>query len=93
MLLVLSMVLSNAFAYVDPACMATADTDGDGVAGPAPEGYSEESQNNYLLNFYSLATTFSALHGPIPHEPGTGSMGLELSMMPALGCDKRLVLN
>ena len=28
---------STADAYVDPACMEVADTDGDGVAGPAPE--------------------------------------------------------
>ena len=84
---------SVAFAAVDPACMATADTDGDGVAGPAPQGYSEEAQNNYLLNFYALATTFSALHAPIPHDPGHGSLGLEISGMPQLSCEHRLVLS
>ena len=86
------MIFSTADAYVDPACMEVADTDGDGVAGPAPEGYSEVQQNNYLLNFYSLATTFSALHAPVPHEPGTGSLGLELSVC-RLCYEKRLVLS
>ena len=93
MLLVFSALLSSAFAYVDPACIEIADTDGDGAAGPAPEGYSEVQQNNYLLNFYSLATTFSALHAPIPHEPGTGSLALEMSGMPQLKCEQRLVLS
>ena len=87
------IVFSTADAYVDPACMEVADTDGDGTAGPAPEGYSEAQQNNYLLNFYSLATTFSALHAPVPHEPGTGSLGIELSGIPALPCEKRLVMS
>ena len=93
MLLILSVFLSSASAYVDPVCMEIADTDGDGTAGPAPEGYSEVQQNNYLLNFYSLATTFSALHAPIPHEPGTGSLALEMSGMPQLKCEQRLVLS
>ena len=69
MLFLFSAFLSSAFAYVDPACMEIADTDGDGTAGPAPEGYSEVQQNNYLLNFYSLATTFSALSAVLFFPP------------------------
>lgn len=90
---VLFLFLPRAEAYVDEKCAAIADTDGDGVAGPAPEGYSEQTQSNFLLNFYSLATSFSPLHAPIPHEPGTGSLGIELSGIPFLNCERRLVLN
>lgn len=89
----LLFITSNADAYVDPKCAEIADTDGDGVAGPAPEGFSEQTQSNFLLNFYSLATSFSALHAPIPHDPGTGSLGIELGGIPFLNCERRLVLN
>lgn len=80
------LALSTAFASVDPDCLTVAD------AGP-PADYSEETQNNYLLNFYSLATTFSPLHAPIPNEPGRGSLSIELSGMPQLKCEQRLVLS
>lgn len=86
-------LVSSAFAYVDPACMSVADTDGDGKAGPAPAGYSETVQNNFLLNYYALVTTYSSLHAPIPQKPGHGSMGLEMSIIPPLGCKHRLVLS
>lgn len=91
-MIALLLGISTAFGAVDPDCMSVADTDGDGAAGPAPAGYSEEVQNNFMLNFYSLATTFSPLHGPIPNEPGRGSLGIELSGIPYLKCEQRLVL-
>ena len=78
-------MLGTAQAYVDPACRDVADQ------GP-PEDYSEAAQTDYLLNFFSLATTFSPLHGAIPNEPGTGSMGVELAIIPPLSCERRLVL-
>ena len=84
--LIYLLTLGVSLAYVDPACEEIAN------AGP-PEDYSELTQNNFLLNYYALATTFSALHGPIPHKPGTGSIGLELSILPPLGCKQRLVLD
>ena len=84
--LIYLLTLGVSLAYVDPACEEIAN------AGP-PADYSELTQNNFLLNYYALATTFSALHGPIPHKPGTGSIGLELSILPPLGCKQRLVLD
>ena len=83
----------SAEAYVDPACADVADTDGDGNPGPAPEGYTEEGQQNYLLNFFSAATTMSPLHAAIPNPAGQGSIGVELAVIPPLGCDRRLVLD
>ena len=80
------LFVGSAQAYVDPDCQDVADQ------GP-PQGYSDVAQTDYLLNFFSLATTFSPLHGAIPGESGTGSIGVELAMIPALSCERRLVLN
>ena len=83
----LAVALSGAAsAYVDEKCQDVAD-------GGVPEGYSEQGQQDYLLNFFSLATTLSPLHGPVPNEPGHGSVGLELAVIPPLSCEHRLVLN
>ena len=87
------LISSLSLAYVDEACRETADTDGDGTAGPAPEGYSEQGQQDFLLNFFSLATTFSPVHAPIPQAGGTGSAGLEVAIIPPLPCSRRLVLD
>ena len=73
-------------AYVDPACQDVADQG-------APEGYSEQGQQDFLLNYFALATTFSATHAPIPSDPKTGMIGVELAVIPPLGCERRLVLN
>ena len=62
-------------------------------AGPPPKDYNENAQQDFLKNYTSLATTFSPLHGPIPHEPGRGSIGVDISVMPPLGCERRMVLN
>ena len=82
---ILSLLL-QAQAYVDPACQDTAD---QGI----PDGYSEQGQQDYLLNYFALATTFSPVHAPIPASPGTGMLGLEIAVIPPLGCEQRLVLN
>ena len=83
----LAVALSGAAsAYVDEKCQDVAD-------GGVPEGYSEQGQQDYLLNFFSLATTLSPLHPPVPYEPGHGSVGLETSFIPPLSCERRLVLN
>lgn len=81
----LAMLAAPAFGYVDPACQEVADQ------GP-PDNYSEQAQNDFLLNYVALAGTYSALHAPVPAEPGHGSIGLELSGIPPLGCERRLVL-
>jgi hypothetical protein len=77
------LISSSAFASVDAKC--------EGLVKPAD--YNEQAQQDFLSNYVALATTFSALHGPIPDEPGHGSLGLELSIIPPLGCDRRMVLN
>ena len=82
----LLLLIQSAMAYVDPACQDIAD------AGP-PADYSEQGQQDFLLNYFSLATTFSPTHAPVPHEPGTGGVGLEMAIIPALTCEQRLVLS
>ena len=85
-MLTLISFMMTAQAYVDPACAEVA-------AQGAPEGYSEQGQQDFLLNYFALATTFSPVHAPIPADPGTGLLGLELAVIPPLGCERRLVLN
>ena len=85
MIAILSLFL-QAQAYVDPACQEVADQG-------APEGYSEQGQQDFLLNYFALATTFSPVHAPIPAAPGTGMLGVEIAVIPPLGCERRLVLN
>lgn len=55
--------------------------------------YNEQSQQDFLLNYFALATSFSPLHSAVPLEGGQGSIGLELDFIPALGCNRRLVLS
>jgi len=59
----------------------------------APDDYNEQVQQDFLANFPALFSTLSPIHAPIPHEPGTGSIGLDLSYVPQLGCDQRTVLS
>ncbi|MES2643237.1 MAG: hypothetical protein V4850_27385 [Myxococcota bacterium] len=80
------LLASVAFASIDPECQAVAD-------GPAPDWYvDDQHQQDHLLNYFALVTTLSPLHGPLPAEPGHGSIGLELAVIPPLSCDRRLVL-
>ena len=55
-------------------------------------GYSETAQQDYLLNYFAMATTMSPLHSAVPNPAGSGSINLELAAIPFLGCDRRLVL-
>ncbi|MCB9761168.1 MAG: hypothetical protein H6739_15110 [Alphaproteobacteria bacterium] len=71
----------EARAYVDPACEGQT------------QALDDQGQQDFLLNFFALATTFSPLHGPVPHEPGHGSIGLRVSVIPPLSCERRLVLD
>lgn len=83
----ITLLASVAFAQVDPACA-------DVAAGDPPGWYvDDQHQQDFLLNFFALATTFSPLHAPIPGEAGHGDLSLELSLIPPLGCDRRLVLS
>ncbi len=58
-----------------------------------PDDYNEQVQADFLANYVALATTYSAVHGPIPHEPGHAGVGLDVGIIPPLGCEKRFVLN
>lgn len=79
-------LLATAYASVDPACEEVA-------SGGVPEGYNEYAQNDFLLNYFALATTLSPTHAPLPHPAGSGSIGLELAVIPPLSCERRLVLS
>ena len=81
------LLFSQAFAYVDPACL---DDAGNLVEQPALD---ESGQQNFLQNYPALSTSFSSIHAPIPHEPGTGAIGVEVFGIPPLGCSRRLVLS
>ena len=74
----------TASAQVAPECKE--------FAGPPPADYDEQTQQDFMANYVALATTFSPIHGPIPHEPGHGALGLQLGIIPPLGCEKRFAL-
>lgn len=57
-----------------------------------PADYDEQVQRDFLSNYFALSTTLSPLHAPLPNQPGRGSVGLELSIIPPLNCDQRAVL-
>lgn len=84
----LSVILASglAMAAIDDACLDTA-------AGGPPADYDEQGQQNFLLNYFSLATTFSPTHAPVPTPAGKGSVGIEFAGIPPLSCARRLVLN
>jgi hypothetical protein len=74
---------SSALAEVDPKC--------EGL--PIPDDYDEQVQQDFQANYYALTASYSSAHGPIPHKPGTGMIGVAASVMPPLGCERRFVLN
>ena len=78
--------IGAAHGYVAEECQDVAD------AGP-PADYDEQAQQDFLLNYFALATTLSPLHAPVPHKAGTGGAGIELAIIPPLSCERRLVLN
>jgi hypothetical protein len=55
--------------------------------------YNEQGQQDFLLNYFAMATTLSPLHSAVPNSPGSGSVNLELAGIPFLGCNRRLVLS
>lgn len=58
-----------------------------------PTDYDEQIQQDFLANYVGLAASFSPAHGPVPHEPGHGMIGVGVNVMPPLNCQRRLVLN
>ena len=53
--------IGAAHGYVAEECQDVAD------AGP-PADYDEQAQQDFLLNYFALATTLSPLHAPVPSE-------------------------
>lgn len=85
MVFALALWSTSAVAQVAAEC--------EDFEGPPPAGYDDGVQQDFLLNYFALSSTFSPVHGPIPHEPGRGSIGVDLAVIPPLGCEKRFVLN
>jgi hypothetical protein len=57
-----------------------------------PDDYDETVQQDFLQNFPALVSSFSAIHAPIPHAPGHGMIGINLSGVPYLSCEQQYVL-
>jgi hypothetical protein len=77
------LAASPALAQIAPECEGV--TKGD--------DYDELVQADFLSNYVALATTFSPVHAPVPHEPGHGALGLDVGIIPPLSCERRLVLS
>ncbi len=97
LLTILSMGTAHAQAdawkeSVDEDCWSTSESMQKDIAAGSGS-YNEQDQQDFLLNYFALATTLSPLHSAVPLEGGQGSIGLELDFIPALGCHRRLVLN
>lgn len=76
------------------ATVASAGAIDDACLGLSrPDDYDEQQQQDFMSNYFALSTTFSPIHGPIPHDPGHGAVGIELNVVPPLGCKRRFVLN
>ncbi len=87
MIILLAAILAAGTAHasnIDPACQAVATA---AQANPP----ADQDQQDYLLNFFSLSTTFSPLHGFMPNEPGHGAISFEASVIPPVSCYHRLV--
>lgn len=77
---------------VDESCYEYAtDLQADIDAGTSD--YVEQDQQDFLLNYFAMATTFSPLHSAIPAKGGQGLIGVEIAVIPPLGCNRRLVLS
>jgi hypothetical protein len=72
-----------AYADIDPKC----------VGLPQPPDYNEQVQADFQANYFALSASQSPIHGPVPHEPGHGSIGFDIKVVPSLGCEQRFVLN
>src|SRR5262245_49294840 len=77
---------NEAHAQIDPRCL-------DFVP---PEDWTpadDVAQQDFLMNYFALSTTFSPVHAPVPHEGGHGAIGMDVAIIPPLGCAHRFVLN
>ena len=78
--LALGVTGTSAHASIDEECVGKTQT------------FDDEGQQNFLLNFFALATTFSPLHAPVPGPAGSGGVDIEIAVIPPLSCEQRLVL-
>ena len=78
----LLMSLSTAEASVDPKC-----------EGKTQKFEDDLDQQQFILNYVALSTSFSPIHAPKPLAESTTAAGLEFSLIPPLSCEQRLVLN
>lgn len=67
----------------------SAGVDAKCLEAELPEHYDATVHGAFLMNHVALSTTFSPTHGPVPHEPGRGAIGLSLAYVPALSCTER----
>ncbi len=81
--LVVGLAPTVAFAEVDPACEGITKT----------EDYDEQVQQDFQQNHFALTSSFSPIHGAVPHSPGRGMLGVGLAILPALSCEQRFVLD
>lgn len=63
------------------------------LEGQKPSDYDEQQQQDFLSNYYAIVSSFSAVHGPVPHEAGHGMIGVRLGGMPPLPCRRRFALD
>lgn len=70
---------------IDEACQDLADQ--------KPDDYDEQQQQDFLANYYALGSSFSAVHAPIPHEPGRGMIGAHVNGLVPLPCRRRFALD
>lgn len=89
----LSMVVAMAALSPEAAWSAGIDPRCAALAGQKPADYDEQQQGDFLQNYYALGASFSGVHGPIPHEPGKGAIGVRLGGLPPLPCRRRFALD
>lgn len=78
-MLALLLLPLTALATVPPECEDI----------PVPKSYESRTQRDFMQNYAALTTTLSPLHGPIPHKPGHGALGLSFDVAPPLSCARR----
>lgn len=83
LILAATVLPALAHAEVDPACA--------GLVKPAD--YDEQVQQDFQQNHFALTSSFSPVHGAVPHAPGRGMLGVHLAILPALSCEQRFVLD
>ena len=89
MIAFLTLALGTSWAAdlngVDPLCYDAASKLQSEIASGKSD-YNEQAQQDFLLNYFAMATTMSPLHAPVPHESGKGSLNVEFLAIPLCMC-------